>query len=61
MSQLFASGGKSIRVSASTSVLPVNTQDYSVLKKIEIMPLAATWMGRRFILSDGSQEKGNIT
>ena len=27
MSQLFASGGQSIRVSASTSDLPVNTQD----------------------------------
>ena len=31
MSQLFASGGQSIRVSASTSVLPVNTQDWSPL------------------------------
>ena len=29
MSQLFASGGQSIGVSASTSVLPVNTQDWS--------------------------------
>ena len=29
MSQLFTSGGESIRVSASTSVLPVNTQDWS--------------------------------
>ena len=29
MSQLFTSGGQSIRVSASTSVLPVNTQDWS--------------------------------
>ena len=28
MSQLFASGGQSIWVSASTSVLPVNTQDW---------------------------------
>ena len=28
MSQLFASGGQSIRVSASTSVLPLNTQDW---------------------------------
>ena len=28
MSQLFTSGGQSIRVSASTSVLPVNTQDW---------------------------------
>ena len=29
MSQLFASGGQSIGVSASTSVFPVNTQDWS--------------------------------
>ena len=32
MSQLFASGGKNIAVSASTSVLPVNTQDWSPLE-----------------------------
>ena len=31
MSQLFASGGQSIGVSASTSVLPTNTQDWSSL------------------------------
>ena len=31
MSQLFASGGQSIGVSASTSVLPMNTQDLSHL------------------------------
>ena len=31
MSQLFASGGQSIVVSASTSVLPMNTQDLSPL------------------------------
>ena len=30
MSQLFTSGGKSIGVSASTSVLPMNTQDWSL-------------------------------
>ena len=29
MSQFFASGGQSIRVSASASVLPMNTQDWS--------------------------------
>ena len=29
MSQVFVSGGQSIGVSASTSVLPVNTQDIS--------------------------------
>ena len=31
MSQLFTSGGQSIRVSASTSVLPMNPQDWSPL------------------------------
>ena len=31
MSQLFTSGGQSIRVSASTSVLAMNTQDWSPL------------------------------
>ena len=31
VSQLFASGGQSIGVSASTSVLPMNIQDWSVL------------------------------
>ena len=31
MSQVFASGGQSIRISASTSVLPKNTQDWSAL------------------------------
>ena len=31
MSQLFASGGQNIGVSASTSVLPVNTQDWCPL------------------------------
>ena len=32
MSQLFASGGQSIGVSASTSVLPMNTKDWSPLE-----------------------------
>ena len=31
MSQLFTSGGQSIGASASTSVLPMNTQDWSAL------------------------------
>ena len=31
MSQVFTSGGQSIEVSASTSVLPMNTQDWSAL------------------------------
>ena len=32
MSQQFASGGQSIGISASTSVLPMNTQDWSTLR-----------------------------
>jgi len=32
MSQLFSSGGQSIGVSASTSILPMNTQDWSPLE-----------------------------
>ena len=32
MSQLFASGGQSTRVSASTSVLAMNTQDWSAIE-----------------------------
>ena len=43
MSQLFASGGQSIGVSASTSVLPMNTQDWS--------PLG--WTGWIFLRSKG--------
>ena len=43
MSQLFTSGGQSIGVSASTSVLPMNTQDWS--------PLA--WTGWISLLSKG--------
>ena len=43
MSQLFALGGQSIGVSASTSVLPMNTQDWS--------PLG--WVGWIFLQSKG--------
>ena len=43
MSQFFSSGGQSIRVSASTSVLPMNTQDWS--------PLG--WTGWIFLKSKG--------
>ena len=46
VSQLFASGGWSIGVSASTSVLPMNTQDWS--------PLG--WTGWVFLQSRDSQE-----
>ena len=43
MSQLFTSGGQSIGVSASTSVLPMNTQDWT--------PLG--WTGWIFLQSKG--------
>ena len=43
MSQLFASGGQNIGISASTSVLPMNTQDWS--------PLG--WTGWTFLQSKG--------
>ena len=43
MSQLFASGGKSIGVSASASVLPMNTQDWS----------PSEWTGWIFLQSKG--------
>ena len=52
MSQLFASGAQSIGVSASASVLPVNTQDWS--------PLG--WTGWISLLSKGhSRVFSNIT
>ena len=43
MSQFFPSGGQSIGVSASTSVLPMNTQDWS--------PLG--WTGWIFLIKEG--------
>ena len=46
MSQVFASGGQSIRVSDSTSVLPMNTQDWSPLE----------WTGWISFQSKDSQE-----
>ena len=48
MSQLFASGGQSIGVSASTSVLPMNTQDWSPLRWIGWMSLQSKGLSRVF-------------
>ena len=48
MSQLFASGGQSIGVSASTSVLPVNTQDWSPLGWTSWISLQAKGLSRVF-------------
>ena len=43
MSQLFISGGQSIRVSASTSVLPMNTQDWSPLGYFDLAESRFLW------------------
>ena len=48
MSQLFASGGQSIGVSASTSVLPMNTQDWSPLGWTGWMSLQSKGLSRVF-------------
>ena len=48
VSQFFTSGGQSIGVSASTSVLPVNTQDWSPLKWIGWISLQSKGLSRVF-------------
>ena len=48
MSQLFASGGQSIGVSASASVLPMNTQDWSPLGWTGWITLQSTGFSRVF-------------
>ena len=48
MSQLFASGGQNIRVSASTSVLPMNTQDWSPLEWTGWISLQSKGLSRVF-------------
>ena len=48
MSQFFASGGQSIGVSASTSVLPMNTQDWSPLGWTGWTPLQSKGLSRVF-------------
>ena len=48
MSQLFPSGGQSIGVSASTSVLPVNTQDWSPLGWADWISLQSKGLSRVF-------------
>ena len=48
MSQLFTSGGQSIGVSASTSVLPMNTQDCSPLGWTGWIPLQSKGISRIF-------------
>ena len=48
MSQLFTSGDQSIGVSASTSVLPMNTQDWSPLEWTGWISLQPKWLSRVF-------------
>ena len=48
MSQLFASGSQSTGVSASTSVLPMNTQDWSPLERIGWISLQSKGLSRVF-------------
>ena len=48
MSQLFASGGQSVRVSASTSVPPMNTQDWSPLGRTGWISLQSKGPSRVF-------------
>ena len=48
MSQLFAWGGQSIGVSASTSVLPMNTQDWSPLGRTGWISLQSKGLSRVF-------------
>ena len=48
MSQLFAPGGQSIRVSTSTSVLPMNTQDWSPLRWTGWISLQSKGLSRVF-------------
>ena len=48
MSQLFASGGQSIGVSASISVLPINTQDWSPLGWTSWISLQSKGLSRVF-------------
>ena len=48
MSQLFTSGGQSIGVSVSTSVLPMNTQDWSPLERTGWISLQSKGLSRVF-------------
>ena len=48
ISQLFASGGQSIGVSASTSVLSINTQDWSPLRWTHWISLQSKGLSRVF-------------
>ena len=49
MSQFFASGGKSIGVSASASVLPMNIQDWFLLGLTDLISLRSKGLSCRFL------------
>ena len=55
MCQLFASGGQSIGVSASTSVLPMNTQDWSPLGWTGWISLQSKGLSRVFSNTTGQK------
>ena len=56
MSQHFASGGRSIGVSASASVLPMNTQDWSPLGWAGWISLQSKGLSRVFLQHHSSKE-----
>ena len=60
MSQLFTSGGQSIGVSASTSVLPVNTQDWSPLGWIGWISLQSKGLSKRVFSNTTVQKHHTI-
>ena len=55
MSQLFASGGQNIQVSASASVLPMNTQDWSAFGWTDWISLQSKGLSR--VLSKATVQK----
>ena len=60
MSQFFASGGQSIGVSASVSVLPMNTQDWSPLGWTGWISLQSKGLSRVFSNSISSLSNSHI-
>ena len=56
MSQLFASGGQSIGLSASTSVFPMNTQDF----RMDWLDLLAVQGTLRSLLQNYSSKASNL-
>ena len=57
MSQFFTSGGQSIGVSASTSVLPMNTQDWSPLGWTDWISLQSKGLSRVFSNTTGQKHR----